>query len=63
LNRSLPQFGRKTPLRYRCQFLLSLGDRLGDIKPSVTGPMFHHIGIPVIARTDDIEILFLGTCR
>jgi hypothetical protein len=41
--------------------LLSFGDRLGDVKPSVTGTVFHHVGIPVIARTDDIEVLLFDT--
>jgi hypothetical protein len=39
-----------------CQFLFSLGDRLGDIKPSKTGAKFDNICIPVITGADNIEI-------
>jgi hypothetical protein len=57
------QFRRRTAFRYGLKLLFSLGDRLGNIKRSVTGSPFQNIGVTVIARANDVHVLILIPAR
>jgi hypothetical protein len=57
--RGFSLFGGRPPLRNRCQFPFSFEDLLRNVKGAVAGVIFGQVRIPIIARADNIQILFL----
>jgi hypothetical protein len=50
-------FGGRPPLGNRCQFPFSFEDLLRNVKGAIAGVIFAQVGIPIIARADNIQIL------